>query len=71
MRMYILDRADPRRHVEVRAPAEHTADADYTLADKVGEKSGAALRRIDRPGESRAIVARHAVKFNAVDLGRR
>jgi PPOX class probable F420-dependent enzyme len=67
----ILDRADPRRYLEVRARAELNADDDYTFADKVGRKYGADLRRMDRAGESRVMVTLHPVKVNAVDLGRR
>jgi PPOX class probable F420-dependent enzyme len=69
--LFILDRADPRRYLEVRARAELTPDDDYAFADKVGKKYGADLRRMDRAGESRVMVTLHPVKVNAVDLGRR
>ncbi len=69
--LLILDRADPRRYLEVRARAELTPDDDYAFADKVGQKYGADLRRMDRAGESRVMVTLHPVKVNAVDLGRR
>ena len=69
--LLIVDRADPRRYLEVRARAELTPDDDYAFADKVGQKYGADLRRMDRAGESRVMVTLHPVKVNAVDLGRR
>ena len=69
--LLILDRADPRRYLEVRARAELAPDDDYAFADKVGQKYGADLRRMDRAGESRVMVTLHPVKVNAVDLGRR
>jgi PPOX class probable F420-dependent enzyme len=69
--LFILDRADPRRYLEVRARAELGPDADYAFAGKVGQKYGADLRRMDRAGESRVMVTLHPVKVNAVDLGRR
>ena len=68
--LLILDRADPRRYLEVRARAELTPDDDYAFADKVGQKYGADLRRMDRAGESRVMVTLHPVKVNAVDLSR-
>ena len=68
--LLILDRADPRRYLEVRARAELTPDDDYAFADKVGQKYGADLRRMDRAGESRVMVTLHPVKVNAVDMGR-
>ena len=68
--LFILDRANPMRYLEVRARAEVRPDTDYAFADKVGKKYGADLRQMDRPGESRAVVALHPVKVNAVDLGR-
>lgn len=68
--LFILDRANPGRYLEVRARAEVRPDTDYAFADKVGRKYGADLRQMDRPGESRVVVALHPVKVNAVDLGR-
>jgi PPOX class probable F420-dependent enzyme len=68
--LLILDRANPMRYLEVRARAELSPDADYAFADKVGQKYGADLRRMDRAGESRVMVTLHPVKVNAVDMGR-
>src|SRR5687768_5653092 len=42
--LFILDRADPRRYLEVRARAELGPDADYAFAGTVGQKYGADLR---------------------------
>jgi PPOX class probable F420-dependent enzyme len=68
--LFILDRANPMRYLEVRARAELSPDADYNFADRVGKKYGADLRGMDRPGESRVGVTLHPVKVNAVDLSR-
>jgi PPOX class probable F420-dependent enzyme len=68
--LFILDRANPARYIEVRARAELTPDKDYAFAEKVGKKYGADLRRMDRPGESRVMVTLHPVKVNAVDISR-
>jgi len=69
--LFILDRTDPRRSLEIRADAEIIPDADYAFADRVGQKYGADLRHMDRPGESRVVVALRPVKVVATDLGRR
>lgn len=69
--LFILDRANPGRTLEVRARAELTPDPDYIFADKLGRKYGANVRMMDRPGESRVVVTLHPVKVNALDLSRR
>ena len=70
--LFILDRAEPRRYLEIRARAEVQADPEYVFADKIGQKYGGAnLRTRDQPGQSRVVVSLHPVKVNAVDLGRR
>jgi len=69
--LFILDRANPGRTLEVRARAELTPDPDYIFADKLGRKYGANVRMMDRPGESRVVVTLHTVKVNAIDLSRR
>jgi PPOX class probable F420-dependent enzyme len=68
--LFILDRANPVRYLEIRARAELNPDDNYAFADKVGKKYGANLRNMDRPGESRVVVTLHPVKVNAVDLRR-
>jgi PPOX class probable F420-dependent enzyme len=66
--LFILDRANPYRTLEVRARAELSPDRDYAFADKVGKKYSADLRTMDRPGESRVVVTLRPIKVNAVDL---
>ncbi len=69
--LFILDRANPSRTLEIRALAEISPDKDYAFADKLGRKYGADLRKIDRPGESRVGVTLQPVKVNAIDLSKR
>ena len=69
--LFILDRANPGRTLEVRARAELTPDPDYVFADKLGRKYGADVRKMDRPGEQRVAVTLHPIKVNAIDLSRR
>ncbi len=67
--LFILDRANPYRTLEVRARAEVTADEGYAFADRVGQKYGGAdLRRMDGPGQSRVVVTLRAVKINAIAM---
>jgi hypothetical protein len=66
--LFILDRANPSRTLEIRARAELSPDADYTFADKLGRKYGADLRMMDRPGEHRVVVTLRPTKVNAIDL---
>ena len=67
--LFILDRVHPTRTLEIRATAEITPDDNYVFADKLGKKYGADLRKLDRPGESRVVVALRPVRVNAIDLG--
>jgi PPOX class probable F420-dependent enzyme len=69
--LFLLDRKNPQRTLEIRARAEITPDADYGFADRLGKKYGADLRKMDRPGEGRVKVTLRPVKVNAIDLGRR
>jgi PPOX class probable F420-dependent enzyme len=62
--LFILDRANPYRTLEIRARAELTPDDDYAFAEKLGRKYGADLRTRDRPGESRVVVTLRPVKVN-------
>ena len=66
--LFLLDRANPYRTLEVRARAELSPDGDYAFADKVGKKYNADLRAMDRPGESRVVVTLRPIKVNATDL---
>lgn len=67
--LFILDRANPYRALEVRARAEITPDDDYAFADRLGRKYGADLRAMDRPGERRVMVTLRPVKVVATNMG--
>ena len=62
--LFILDRINPGRTLEIRANAEVVADADYGFADRIGRKYGADIRKMDADGESRVVVILHPVKIN-------
>lgn len=66
--LFILDRANPLRTLEVRARADISPDQDYAFADKLGRKYGVDLRMMDRPGEQRILVTLTPVKVNAIDM---
>jgi PPOX class probable F420-dependent enzyme len=67
--LFILDRANPMRTLEIRATAEISPDDDYAFATKLGRRYGGIdLRMMDRPGESRIVVTLRPVKVNALDL---
>jgi PPOX class probable F420-dependent enzyme len=67
--LFILDRANPYRTLEIRARAEISPDDDYAFADKLGRKYGADPRNMDRPGERRVVVTLQPVKINASTAG--
>jgi len=70
--LFVLDRQNPRRTLEVRARAEIMPDPDYVFADRFGKKYGGAdLRTRDKPGESRVQVILHPLRVVATDIGRR
>jgi hypothetical protein len=66
--LFLLDRVNPYRTLEVRARAELSLDRDYAFADKVGKKYNADPRTMDRPGEGRVMVTLRPIKVNATDL---
>ena len=67
--LFILDRQNPFRYLEIRGDAEIVPDPDYAFAGKVGAKyDNADLRRMDGPGQSRVVVTVIPVRVNAVDL---
>lgn len=68
--LFILDRANPLRTLEVRARAEISPDDDYSFAAKLGQKYGVDLRTMDQPGERRVLVTLRPIKINAIDLSR-
>ena len=64
--LFILDRKDPYRALEVRARAEVAPDEGYVFGNRLGQKYGGAdLRQMDGPGQSRVVVTLHPVKINA------
>jgi PPOX class probable F420-dependent enzyme len=67
--LFILDRGNPYRYLEVRGDADLRPDEDYAFADKVGAKYQSDLRAHDRPGERRVKVVINPVRINAVDMG--
>lgn len=66
--LFILDRQNPYRYLELRGDAEIQPDDDYTFADEVGAKYGADLRQMDAPGQSRVAVTIRPTRVNAVDM---
>lgn len=62
--LFILDRTNLGRTLEVRANAEILPDDNYAFADKIGAKYGADVRQMDRPGESRVVAILRPVKVN-------
>jgi PPOX class probable F420-dependent enzyme len=68
--LFILDRKNPARTLEIRARAELIPDRDYAFAAKLGAKYGADLRAMERPGEFRYQVVLTPRKVNAADLSR-
>ena len=66
--LFIVDRANPYRTLEVRARAELAPDEDYAFAAKVGRKYNSDLRDMDQPGESRVVVTLRPAKVNTTGL---
>jgi PPOX class probable F420-dependent enzyme len=60
----VLDPANPYRTIELRGRVEIEADDDYAFADRVGNKYGADLRTMDRPGEKRVAITLRPAKVN-------
>ena len=64
--LFVLDRANPYRTLEIRAIAEIRPDDDYTFADKVSAKYGGTdLRTVDQPGQRRVVVTLRPTRVNA------
>lgn len=51
-----VDPANPYRTLELRGNVTIEPDPEYAFADKVGAKYSADLRKMDKEGESRAVV---------------
>ena len=60
----VIDPANPYRTIELRGRAELQPDDAYAFADRVGNKYGADLRQMDRPGEQRVVVTLRPLKVN-------
>ncbi len=64
--LFVLDRANPYRTLEIRAIAELRPDDDYAFADKLGAKYGGMdLRKMDQPGQRRVVVTLRPTRVNA------
>jgi PPOX class probable F420-dependent enzyme len=66
--LFILDRQNPYRYLEVRGDATVESDDDYVFADRVGAKYEANVREHDGPRDRRVKVEIHPVRINAVDM---
>ena len=62
--LLVMDPANPYRTLELRGRVDLQPDPDYAFADRVGQKYGADLRTMDRPGETRVAVTLRPVKVN-------
>ena len=62
--LLVMDPANPYRTLELRGRVDLQPDPDYAFADRVGNKYGADLRTMDRPGETRVAVTLRPVKVN-------
>ena len=66
--LFILDRSNPYRYLELRGDARLEPDHDYRFAEKVDAKYGSHLREMDGPGGQRVVVTIDPTRVNAVDL---
>ena len=62
--LLVMDPATPYRTLELRGRVDLQPDPDYAFADRVGQKYGADLRTMDRPGETRVAVTLRPAKVN-------
>ena len=66
--LFILDRQNPYRYLELRGDVTIEPDDNCVFADRVGAKYQANIREHDRPGERRVRVEIHPLRINAVDM---
>ena len=66
--LFILDRQNPARYLEVRGDATIESDDNYAFADRVGAKYQTDVREHDGPSDRRVRVEIHPVRINAVDM---
>ena len=68
--LFILDRQNPYRYLEVRGDVTIEPDENYVFADRVGAKYQTNVREHDRPSDRRVRVELHPVRINAVDMAK-
>lgn len=61
---FFVDPASPYRTLELRGTITIEGDPDLAFADRVGEKYGTNLRKMDEPGESRVVISLNIKKVN-------
>jgi len=66
--LFILDRQNPYRYLEVRGDVTIEPDDNHVFADRVGAKYQANVREHDGPSDRRVKVEIHPVRVNAVDM---
>ncbi len=66
--LFILDRQNPYRYLEVRGDVTIEPDDNYVFTDRVGAKYQANMREHDGPSDRRVKVEIHPVRVNAVDM---
>jgi len=66
--LFIIDRDNPFRYLEVRADAELLPDPGKDFAAKAGAKYDSDFTRHDEPGQKRVIVVLHPYRVNAIDM---
>ncbi len=66
--LFILDRTNPQRYLELRGDAVLEPDDEYAFAARLGAKYGFDLRSLDQPGDRRYLARFQPVRVNAVDL---
>ena len=66
--LFILDRQNPYRYLELRGDVTIEPDDNYAFADRVGAKYQANVREHDGPNDRRVKVEIHPVRINAVEV---
>lgn len=66
--LFILDRQNPYRYLELRGDVTIEPDDNHAFADRVGVKYQANVREHDGPGDRRVKVEIHPLRINAVDM---
>jgi PPOX class probable F420-dependent enzyme len=67
--LFILDRANPFRTLEIRAEAELVGDPGLTRSQAISAKYNADLGEHDGPGETRSVVVLHPRRVITTDIG--